>query len=303
MSAAKEPSYIVRRNERKQQRIVSERAERDSAERKNHTEALRSLKKEIKRHRKENNEASAKKEPRERSTLRAAWVAAGGAGAAAVFSLASIGVFYTLTLKTDRTAQRAIKMAENQIDEMRAEQRPWMEFEYDAIKVESPLHFENNTGYLTISVMTKNVGHLPARFVSITGDMFTCSCKLEEIDKSWGKCEKMRDEASKNDPTGKTVFPSDEHLFKQVYMFTTEQIKMLQDKIDNKRPAGIIIIACIDYRIENERSRHYQTRIVRELDRNGPTENTLRLPNPRDGDIAINDIAIAENPIIGETAE
>jgi hypothetical protein len=196
-----------------------------------------------------------------------------------------------------------LDVMKGQLNEMQAGQRPWVHLTaQNSVVIESPLHFDENGAHLAVRFNTRNSGHSPARFVLVEGAMFVSDGSVEKFNESWKKCNDVKSQEVTFMRAGKTVFPEQEYQQGHRFDVPVNDLKLLESLIDNKMPKAILITGCIDYSFEAKQSEHHQTRFIFEIDKRGPNE-TFAFIDPRNGDLAAQQVAVEINPLIGDDAD
>jgi len=77
-----------------------------------------------------------------------------------------------------------------QLAELREEQRPWVRFvNVPYVFIVSPLTFDNFGAKINLEFVVVNVGHLPARFTELKGDLSLSNGDVEQTNNSWKECD------------------------------------------------------------------------------------------------------------------
>jgi hypothetical protein len=177
----------------------------------------------------------------------------------------------------------------NQLAEMRAGQRPWINFVADPA---SPFHYdENGNAILITQVSMKNIGKLPAQYVAIRGKMFPWIEPDRPIQERNALCKELRDRRLIPANTGFVMMPDDvSKPLAAVAMAASDVTKW-----KNVQGAVPVIVACIDYVFFSDLS-HHHLGLIMEVDKKGTDpKRPIAAIRPEDGEIPQNSILLNMN--------
>jgi len=189
-----------------------------------------------------------------------------------------------------------LKVMQGQLDEMRYEQRPWISLSgaRPAIAL-----VRNVFGRLVLRVEfpMKNVGHTPARYALIDGNIFVRGPTAPEMQNIRNMCAQDRRRPIGIRTQGITLFPDETYI--QPYNFVLD--KREEWRLVHEKGTTVMIAGCVDYLLADGTG-HHQTAYVFELDRSGP-DGTIVLIDPKSVPIPQNQLLLEINPALTANAD
>ncbi len=84
-------------------------------------------------------------------------------------------------------------------------ERPWVAI--DSIDFIAPLTFKDGAAFVSVQLLLKNTGHIPAAHVFALHKFIARSPTSSEVDKIWGECEQFRAMPLETRGSGIGIFP------------------------------------------------------------------------------------------------
>jgi hypothetical protein len=180
----------------------------------------------------------------------------------------------------------------NQLAEMKAEQRPWLQIGTSAV---TPLTYDDKGNvHLMLQTAVKNIGHFPAQYVYTRGQLFPMVPQINPIKRRDILCETLRNRELTAANVGFVMMPGDvKNPFLPLTMAADDF--ELWKKVDGSVP---LIAGCVDYVFVTDMSHHHLGFIL-EVDKRGSTPETpFASVRPSDGTIPQGNLLLDENPTL-----
>jgi len=126
---------------------------------------------------------------------------------------------------------------QGQLDEMRAEQRPWVFV--SSITAATDLTWDKDGGYMEFNIFLKNSGHIPGTEVQIHYTTFPASLGVDPLEAQKAACAYRPEE-----PPGDAVFPGEDAKRGKALLLARQN--MPQNSSEALRP---VIVGCVSYRL------------------------------------------------------
>jgi hypothetical protein len=185
----------------------------------------------------------------------------------------------------------------NQVAEMKDDKRPWVYTE--GALPWTGLVIDDEKAEIILQFALMNTGKSPARFVNIEDEFFFITAGIttdKEVYDKFAVCNALK---YKSVP-GTAIFPGQKTPLNHIFTMNKETVAEWKKPPQSSNRA-LMISGCIDYIFGTETT-HHQTRFIYELDKQGPNRGFLQIL-PVNGEIPINELALAVNPTLIKDAD
>ena len=215
-----------------------------------------------------------------------------------LWAAAVVGVAAIVIGNLDAGSQRGVMQA--QIDEMKAEQRPWVSADIGI----GDITWSDGAATFSVSTTMKNIGHSPAFFINVTSEahpaldfnaLLAAQRKLSEL------------ERKRTPVIGPVIFPGTHDITQPIIISVThDEVADFQRLVGKNGPVlfvPIAVLVVIDYVFSGDTVHHHQTGYMlnvyyRAPDRPGVPGMSL----PIGKDVAAKDLVVSYH-ILGQYAD
>jgi hypothetical protein len=203
------------------------------------------------------------------------------------------------------SASAAIAANKLSRDNFIATQRPWITIE---VKPGGPLVYNVNGANITLRFYLKNIGHSPAKHVSLNPQVLAPAIGIDKVFDERGVQRQMIEERKNSpfDPHGYLIFPDQTVIQDFTVTISADELKRITQKVDFIFP---YIIGSVDYGFVFEDG-HHQTGFISHVRRSDQPHRVSvakkRSPDaifPDEGDIPTADLRLYHAPFGGGYAD
>jgi hypothetical protein len=189
----------------------------------------------------------------------------------------------------------------DQRKEFESDNRPWISV--IAASPITPLTFDERGGHLTIQLVLRNIGHLPAQFVWADAEFFTRGLDAGPfVMRHKEFCSELRKRNMSSDETsGFTLFPQIEPVPRNVpLIMKPEEVAKL---LTPTEITSTMIGGCVDY-VDPLSGLHRQTPFIYEVVKLDPADHdSMNAINPAEGQFALGTFGLAVHPALSGNAD
>lgn len=201
--------------------------------------------------------------------------------------------FFTLALAITAGLQTCI--LDNQLNEMRDEQRPWLSVQ--GFPASGLSYTDKGQPTLTIVSVLKNIGRRPAQYVASLGQFFPWIIANDPITRRDKMCEELRTRHLVPENQGFVMMPGDTKTpLMKLYMQPADIEAWKKATIPGG--AAPVIAFCLDYVFVSDMT-HHHVGLEIEVDKRGTIPNQpIAIVQPTDTNIPQSDLMLNINPAL-----